>query len=145
MSPIAIIFPEPAIYYEEIDIPASVTNRGSHLGFEQAVILIAECQPRFFHHFGISDMDVGGAGIIVAGLAVRFKAEIFAGERLRMEVAVGNAEAKRCDIFYRFLRLGDGRPAVMAKTEIVFFDYGSRKSVDMPASFRQRFFGRENR
>jgi acyl-CoA thioesterase FadM len=145
MSPVAIIFPEPAIYYEEIEIPAAITNRGSHLGFEQAPILIADCQPRFFHHYGFSDMDVGGAGIIVAGLSVRYKAEIFAGERLRMEVAVGNAEAKGCDIYYRFLKLRDGRPAVMAKTEIVFFDYGSRKSVDMPALFRQRFFDGENR
>lgn len=141
MSRVTIKFPEPIRYWEETEIPPSEMNHGQHLGFERAVELISGIRLRFFRHLGLSDLDVGGAGIIIADLAVRYKAEIFAGERLRVEVAVGNPAKKSCDIFYRFVKAGDVLPALVAKTGIAFFDYSARKTAAMPALFRKQLFG----
>jgi 4-hydroxybenzoyl-CoA thioesterase len=140
-SRVTIDFPQAILYREVRDVGDGEMNHGNHLGFEKAVALIAEARVRCFERLGLTDVDPQGAGIIVADLAVRYRAEIRGGDRLILEVAAGNPEAKRCDLFYRFVREGDGRPAVEAKTGIVFFDYASRRVADMPARFRERFFG----
>lgn len=141
MSRVTLKFPDPAQYQEETEMLPSEMNHGQHLGFERAVELIAGIRLRFFRHFGLSDLDVGGAGIIIVDLAVRYKTEIFAGERLRVEAAAGNPAKKSCDIFYRIVKAGDGLPALVAKTGIVFFDYRARKTVTMPELFRRQLFG----
>lgn len=141
MTRITIVFPNTILYREEKQMFADEMNRGGHLGFERAVALIAGVRIRFFHHFGIHDVDSEGRGIIISDLAVRYKAEILAGERLRIEVAAGNPAKKGCDIFYRILKASSGRAALLAKTGIVFFDYSERRTIPMPEAFRQRLFG----
>ncbi|MFZ7128692.1 MAG: acyl-CoA thioesterase [Desulfobacterales bacterium] len=140
MSRVSIAFPEPVVYREERTVSPAEVNQGNHLGFDQAVKLIADARRRFFHHFGLSDLDENGTGVVVADLAVRYKAEIFAGERLRIEVAAGNPSGKSCDLFYRVLKLEDHLEALVAKTGIVFFDYAARRPTPMPEAYRRRLF-----
>ena len=47
------------------------------------VITVAEARVRFFKHFGWSELDVGGPGIVVADVAAQYRSEAFHGETLR--------------------------------------------------------------
>lgn len=66
-----------------------------------------------------------------------YKAEIFYGTTLTIEIGVTDLHAHGTDITYKVM---DGEKEVArAKTGIVFFDYEKKKIAQMPEEFRTLF------
>ncbi len=137
MSRVRITFPEPPVFAHEIEVRVSDLNYGNHLGHDSLVSLLHEARVRFFRHFGMEERDIDGVGILLADLAVAYRAQVFYGQTLRIEIAIGEAGARSCDLVYRVTdRVTDGLVA-LAKTGIVFFDYEAKRMAQVPARFRR--------
>lgn len=139
MARVHIDLPETFVYSTELAVRITDINYGGHLGNDSLISLLHEARARFLQHHGFSEMAVGGAGIIVADAAVVYRAEAFFGDRL--QVAIGGQDFSRigADLVYRVTAADSDREVALAKTGIVFFDYGQRKVRAAPPEFRALF------
>jgi acyl-CoA thioesterase FadM len=76
-------------------------------------------------------------------LDVRYGAEAFWGECLRIEIAVSGPGTARCEFAYRVDR--DGTEVLRARALMGFFDYAARRLVRRPADFLNRLTTLEER
>lgn len=134
MSRIQVNFPEKHIFSTEIKVRITDLNYGGHLGNDSMLALLHEARVRYLKHFGYSEMDVEGTGIIMADVAIQFKTEAFYAERLTIAIAVGDFSRVSFDIYYKVS--SGSREVAIAKTGIVFFNYEKKKVAAVPEKFR---------
>ncbi len=137
MSRIQINFPKEHVFSTEIKIRITDLNYGGHLGNDSMLSILHETRVRFLKHLGYSEMNVAGVGIIMADAAIQFKTEAFYGERLKIEIAVGDFNRVSFDIYYRVL--SGTREVAVAKTGIVFYNYEAKKVAAVPQEFKLKF------
>jgi len=136
---IKLDLPETYPFRTEVPIREADLHRGIHLGNVTLFGLINQARVLFLESLGYSEVDVEGAGTIMADAVVVYRGESFAGDVLRFEVTAGDFSRTGCDFFYRVTK-GDGATEVArAKTAITFMDYATRKVQPVPEPFRARF------
>lgn len=135
MASVHIDYPERTLFMHEVPVRITDLNYGNHLGHDALVSILHEVRARFFLNFGMEEGDVEGFGILLADLAVRYKAQAFYGQILCVEVAVGDVASRGCDLLYRVTDRETGDLIALAKTGIVFFDYAENRVVGIPAAF----------
>lgn len=136
MSRVRIDYPGPTLFVCEIPVRISDLNYGNHLGHDALISILHEARVRFFRNFEMEELDVGGAGILLVDLAVAYKAQVFYGQVLKIEIAIGDVSSRGCDLVYRVTDRDSDTLVALAKTGIVFFDYEKNRVVSMPARFR---------
>ena len=141
MSRIQVNFPEKHIFSTEIKVRITDLNYGGHLGTDSMLALLHEARVRYLKHFGYSEMDVEGTGIIMADVAIQFKTEAFYAERLTIAIAVGDFSRVSFDIYYKVS--SGNREVAIAKTGIVFFNYEKKKVAAVPEKFRLKMESKE--
>lgn len=138
MARVKIELPEKFIFKTEIVIRVSDLNYGAHLGNDSILTICHEARLRFLKHFGYSELDIEGSGIIMTDAAIQYKAEGFYGDELIIEIAVMDFTKKSCDFVYRFTNKKTQKLIALAKTGIVFYDYKNKKVVSTPIQFENR-------
>jgi 4-hydroxybenzoyl-CoA thioesterase len=136
MARIRIDLPDKFPFRTELTVRIGEINYGGHLGNDAVLSLAQEGRLRFLRSYGLSEMDVGGCGIIMVDAAVEYKGEAFHGDRLAVEVGIGDTSVKGCDFIYRITRSTSDEEIARVKTGIVFYRYDLRKVVRMPDAFR---------
>lgn len=133
----------PTVYPFRTELTVRITdiNYGGHLGNSNVLALMHEARVRFLKSFGYSEIDVEGFGTIMLDSVVIYKAQAFAGDILRIEVAAGDFNRLGCDIFYRITKKEGGAEIVLAKTGIAVFDYANQKRVSPPEAFVKKLGG----
>lgn len=134
MPRIVLDLPAALPFATEIDVRITDLNYGGHLGNDAMLSLVHEARYRFLQQHGLSERDIDGTQLILADVAILYRAEVFAGERLRFEVGVGDVARVSCDLLYRAVRTADERLVAEAKTGIVFLDPTTRRPVAVPPS-----------
>ena len=114
-------------------------NYGGHLGNDALLSLLHEARVRFLAHYGFSELDIEGLGIIMADSVIVYKSEAFPGEWLEIAVTASDFNKYGCDFMYKVTERSSGREVARAKTGIVFFDYQSRSVQKTPPSFSKLF------
>lgn len=137
MKRMAIDLPETFPFAVELDVRIGDVNYGRHLGNDALVGLLHEARLRFLAQHGFSEMDVGGVGLIMADLAVVFKAQAFHGDQLRVEVAPTDPGPCGFDLVYRVSHGRTGRDLAQAKTALVCFDYERQKVARLPEACKR--------
>ncbi len=137
MPRIKLDLPETLPFRTEMPVRITDINYGQHLGNNDLLGLLHEARLRFLRHHGFSELDVDGAGIIMADTGVVFKSEVVYGDHLVIEVGVTDIHRRGCDVVYRVTEKKTGREVAHAKTGIVFFDYEARKLLPTPAAFKR--------
>lgn len=139
MARMKLELPDHFHFRTEVEVLAEHLHLGLHLGNASLFTMLNEARIAFFVSLGWSEVDVEGAGTIMADAVVVYKAESHQGDTLRIEMTAGDFSRTGCDLFYRVTDAGTGAEVARAKTAIGFFDYGTRKIVPVPAGFRKRF------
>lgn len=142
MARLRVKLPEKFEFFTEIRVRIGDINYGGHLGNDSMISLIHEARLRFLIKNGFTESDIDGAGMIMADLAIQYRAEAFYDEVLIFELATDDFSKHGCDIFYRITNKDTGKEVARVKTGIVFFDYQKRKIVEVPEKFKSIFAGR---
>jgi acyl-CoA thioesterase FadM len=137
MARVRLDFPPTLPFSTEIPVRITDINYGGHLGNDALLALLHEARMRFLGSGGMSETDVGGCGIIMVDLVIEYRAEVFYGDCLVVDVGVGDLQPHGCDFQFRVSNRQDGREVARAKTGVAFFDYDRRKVVRVPARFIQ--------
>ena len=137
MSRIKLKLPEESqfIFSSEIEPRISDINYGNHLGHDHLISLLHEVRLRFLKEHDFSEFDVAGTNIIMADLAIVYKAEVSYGEDLMVDIALIDPSRAGCTFFYLVRKKKDGKEVARATTGIVFFDYNKKKITRIPPEF----------
>lgn len=125
-------------YRTELEVRITDINYGRHVGNDAMLGLLHEARLRFLAHFGFSEEDIGGVGLLMSDAVVQFKAMAFRGDRLGVELGLMDVERRTFDLVYRVVRAGDGAVVALAKTGMVAFDYARNRLAALPAEFLEK-------
>lgn len=127
---------EPYPFSCEIVVRTTDLNYGGHLGNDRLLSLVQEARVAFLAAHGWSELDCGGAGLIMADAALSYRAEAFAGDVLRFEVAAVEPSRVGFRLAMRVTRPDDGDEVALVETGMVCFDYARRRPVALPEAVR---------
>ena len=120
----------------EITVRTTDLNYGGHLGNDRLLSLVHEARVAFLANHRWSELDCAGVSLILGDTAVVYRAEAFAGDVLRFEVAAGEASRSGFRLFYRVTRPTDGRLIALVENGMACFDYRARQLVPLPEDIR---------
>jgi len=135
MAKVKIDLPEKFIFKTEIPVRISDINYGGHLGNDSVLSIVHEARLRFLNQHNIIEFNANGPGIIMVDAAIEYKAESFYGDIIIVEIAVTDITGVGCDIVYRLTDKEAKKIIALVKTGIVFYDYGKKKIISIPAKF----------
>lgn len=140
MARIKIDLPEQFSFAVKIPVRITDINYGGHVGNDSILSLLHEARVSYLKHLGYAELDIAGVGLIMSDVAIEFKGESFYGDELTVSVAAGEFSKISFDIFYKMETVRDGKTILVAKakTMMVFYDYGAKKMVVMPAEFVEK-------
>ncbi len=134
-------------YAHSLKVRVTDINYGGHLGNEALLELIHEARAAFLQKLGFNTLMKGEdlLGLIIADIAVNFKAEAFAGDQLMIDCQIGELTSKSFRLFHRTRR--KEQVVALVETGLVAFDYHLREISLLPDNFTQgleRFRNKEN-
>ena len=136
MARVEIDLPETFIFSTELPLRVDDLNYGNHLGNDRVLSLAQEVRVRWLASHGLGELDVGGAGLILADAALVYRAEGKYGMTLRGELAVGEVRTRSVELLHRFTDVASGQEIARVKTGVLCFDYAARKVVSLTAALR---------
>ena len=134
MARIKISFPVDFIFKTKITIRVTDVNYGGHVGNDSILSIMHEVRLQFLKHLGFkSEVDIDeNVGLIVADVAVQYKAESFHGDELEIRVAVQDFNKYGFDMLYQLINVRSGSEVAVGKTGIVCVDYTEKHVVPIP-------------
>ena len=139
MARLTLELPETFVFSCQQVVRVTDLNYANHLGNDAMISLLHEARCQFLAHFGFSESDIDGLGLMVTDLATIYKSECFAGEELTFEVGVMDFNKYGCDVIYRVTKNQGETLVAQAKNGVVFFNYHQRKLAHVPEVFRTAF------
>lgn len=139
---IKIDYPGNTLYTAEIATRITDLNYGNHVGNDSLVGLLHEARMKWLVSCGFkTELDTGGAGLIMGGLSVEYMREIFYGDMLYVDITVADIRPVGFNIYYQVSvsRNEEIMLAARAMTSMVSFDYGMKKPVNIPAALSACF------
>jgi len=130
MARIKINIPQDFIFKTTIPVRITDLNYGNHLANDRVLSLVHEARVQFLNHFGWNEMNIGGAGMIMADVAVEYKNQAFYHDALEFSISVGDFTRVSFDLFYQ-ITCGE-KLIAKVKTGMVTFDYATNKVVEVP-------------
>jgi acyl-CoA thioesterase FadM len=137
MPRVEIDLPETFLFGTDLPIRVADLNYGNHLGNDRVLSLAQEVRVLWLRSHGLSELDVGGAGLILADAAVVYRAEGRLGMVLRAELGVGEVRTRSVELVHRFTDLATGAEIARARTGVLCFDYAARKVVHLTPALRR--------
>ena len=135
MARLRIDFPDLTLFRHQLPVRISDLNYGNHLGHDTLLSLLHEARAWFFRSFGCEEWDCDGCAMIIADLAVSYRAEAHFGQSLEVEIGAGPVSPSSCELLYRVSDRDRGTVVALAATNVVFMDREVRRVVRLPASF----------
>ena len=136
MARIILQFPDKVSFTTAITVRITDINYGGHLGNDKVLSLMHEVRMLWLQSIGYSELNIEGAGLIMADAGIQFKSEAFFGEVLTAEIAVAEISRAGFNLYYRF-KCAE-RVVATGKTGMLFFDYSNRKIVSCPGTFIEK-------
>ncbi|OJU77514.1 MAG: hypothetical protein BGO09_04845 [Bacteroidetes bacterium 47-18] len=142
MSRSFLQFPDAApLFITSIPVQITDLNYGNHLGNDRMLALLHEARVRMLQTHGMSEMEAGGASLIMGESLVIYKGEAFYGDVLDISIWADDISAASFDLLYKVTTVRAGTEVVIAqaKTVMICFDYAARKTRRVTARLLELF------
>ena len=139
MARVKLLIPENKIAVLTIPVRITDINYGNHVGNDAFVSIIHESRMQQLQQFGYTELNIEGAGLILADLAVEFKSEAFYGDIIEIIISVGEISKVSFELFYQLSvnRKNTHIVLAFAKTGMVCYDYTIKKVVAIPEKLKE--------
>jgi len=138
MPRIRVTLPDTFLLAVELPVRVGDLNYGAHLGNDALLGLLHEARVQLLTHLGTAELDAAtGQGLIMADVAVEYRAEAFHGDVLRIRVGAADWHKYGFDLGYEVTNQ-HGREVARAKTGMLCFDYRARKLRPLPEELAER-------
>ncbi len=139
MARVKLLIPERKIFSTEIAVRITDINYGNHVGNDALVRILHEARVQWLTSKNYTELNIEGASLIMADLAVEYKGESFYGDLLIIEIAVGEISKAGFELYYiiHVNRNANNILIAKAKTGMVCFNYEEKKVREIPEKFAQ--------
>jgi len=96
------------LFQTALTVQVGDVNYGGHLANDAVLRLCHEVRMRWLAKLGWSEMDAGGAGLIMADAAVQYLAQGHHGDELSVEMGAAGVAGVGFSLLYRICRISDG-------------------------------------
>ncbi len=122
-------------FHHPLTVRSTDINYAGHLGNESLLGLVHEARSQFLKRLGFNTIinKKNKIGLIIADIAVNFKAEAFAGDKLVIDCQIKELGEKSFRLFHRIRN--DKLLIALVESGLVAFDYHLGKAVPIPESF----------
>lgn len=120
-------------FHFSLDLPVLETevNEYQHVGYEKYFYYFHQACVSYFAMFGHAvGGDNNGIDLIVAETRCAYKRELRLGDQINIECRVGEIKPKAIILNFQINR--DGNICATGSTTYLFFDYQTKKVVDVP-------------
>ena len=131
MARIKVIIPEHTHFTVTIPVRVTDLNYGNHLGNDALLSILHEARMQLLGNYSWSELNIGGASMIMADVAIEYKGEGFYGDVLTIAMAFDDMNKYGFDITYH-VRNQHGKEVARAKTGMLCFNYTERKLMPLP-------------
>jgi acyl-CoA thioester hydrolase len=100
MSRLVIDTPLKYAFHTLIRVRVDDLNYGNHLSNDCYLKYMHEARMQYLKQIGLTEMNIGGCGIIMGDTAIRFQQECFYNDLLKIEVAAAHFGKRSFDFFY---------------------------------------------
>ena len=130
-------------FQSSIQVRPQDINYSGHMGNDNLISLVGAARAGLFHSLGFSELDLGDGqtGIIITDMIVNYRAEAFMFEDLLIGTHFDEIAEKRFRMFHRIRR--DTDLIALVETGFTTYNYATRKTAPVPASFLQRLANRQ--
>jgi acyl-CoA thioester hydrolase len=135
MARIKIDLPETFSFSTSLAVRITDLNYGAHVGNDSVLSFIHEARVRYLQSLGYSELNLEGAGLIMADAALIFKNEIYYGDDLLISIRAMEFSRVGFDLIYKIEKKPADQPPILValvKTAMVCFDYTLRKVISLP-------------
>ena len=137
MARVKIKIPEDIL--ATIIIPTRITdiNYGNHVGNDSFVGIIHEARVRWLKIFDLTELNIGGAGLIMSDLKIEFKKESFYGDEIETQIGAGEISKIGFELYYQLFTIRNNNRILLAnaKTGMICYDYITQKVTSIPNEF----------
>ena len=143
MARVKLSIPADKIFSTQIAVRITDINYGNHLGNDALISILHEARFQWLASGNYTELNIGGAALIMSDLAVEYKAESFYGDTLAISIAVDEIQKISFELYYEITALREGKTLLIAnaKTGMVCYDYDAKKVSILPAKFLLFFQG----
>jgi acyl-CoA thioesterase FadM len=129
MDRVKVNLPATFPFSTQIAIRITDLNYGGHVGNDVFLSLIHEARQQFLLHYGCSELNFDGYGLILADAALEYKKELSYGDIVKISVAANGFDKYGFDIFYKLevSKADTITLACKAKTAMLCYDYNNKK------------------
>ena len=134
MARIKIDLPETFAFITSLVVRITDLNYGAHVGNDTVLSFIHEARVHYLQSLGYSELNLEGAGLIMADAALIFKNEIYYGDELLISIQATDFTRVGFDLIYKIEKKPADQPLILValvKTAMVCFDYNQRKVVPL--------------
>ena len=136
MSRINPILPKPVLFSTPLTIQIGDINYGNHLANDAVLRLSHEVRIRWLKQYGFTELDAGGAGLIMTEAAIRYTAQAHHGDELIADLGVNEISKNGFGIVVQLKSTNSGRIVATVYSGLLFFDYSTQRVVRMPEAFQ---------
>lgn len=135
MARIKIELPANFVFSTTIPVRITDVNYGGHVGNDSILSMLHEARMQFLSSRGYSELSLEGVSLIMADVAIEFKAELFYGEEVIASVAATEFSKVGFELYYKLEKEVEGARKLVAtaKTGMICFNYDTRKVAAVPA------------
>lgn len=136
MQRVKITSPDKFLFSMEHTVGISEVNYARHLDSVAMMKILHEARLRLLANLGFMESNIYGLGMVVTDLAVDFRSESFANDRLTIDVGVSKFNKYGFDIGFQVTNRALDAMVCNAKMGVVFFDFDKHKLAVLPRAFR---------
>ena len=134
MNRIKINLPNQFSFQTKLKIRITDLNYGGHVGNDRILALIQEARQEYLLQFGYGELNFEGLGLIMADVAIEYKAALHYGQTICIYVHAADFDKLGFDLFYKMEIVSEPENilAAKAKTGMVCYDYKTNKKTAIP-------------
>ncbi|MEJ0102501.1 MAG: thioesterase family protein [Bacteroidota bacterium] len=140
MPRIKIDLPEKFTFSVRIPVRITDINYGGHVGNDTILSILHEARVQFLKSYGYSELNCGGAGLIMSDVGIEFKNELFYEDIIIASVEAVGFSKVAFEIYYKLEKQTDENKVLIAiaKTGMVCYDYTSKKIIAVPQEVKEK-------
>ncbi|RPD90812.1 thioesterase [Neisseria weixii] len=132
MRRIIVAVPDDILFATQMAVQIGDINYGRHLANDAVLRLCHETRMRWLKQQDWSELDAGGAGLIMADSAVQYLAQAHHGDDLRIDMGAADVGKSGFTLLYHLIREPDEKSIARVQTRMVCFDYAAQRVCRLP-------------
>ena len=136
MARVKVATPDQFLFTMERTVGISDVNYARHLDSVAMVQILHEARLQFLASLGFTEGNIFGLGMVVTDMAIDYRSESFANDRLLVEVGVSAYNRYGFDFGIQVTNTALDSVVCAAKVGIVFFDFDRHQIAPIPERFK---------